>query len=184
MNITGIAHPPERIRERGYLPSSELIYLAKMALKEYGATSLITSLAQGWEQALAKAAVELEIPFSVAIPYPGRDAEWKRDACVFYLDLLARAAEVFRVSDSYSDTAVLEGHYWRVDQSNLVLALWDYDFYGDTFQAMDYALKSGKQVTNLWKDWQHLFSLRRIRPVVSVQQRKIGAQIFEGKALT
>jgi hypothetical protein len=140
---------------------------------------LITSLAQGWEQALAKAAIEMEIPYTVAIPFPGRDADWKREARLLYLDLLARASDVYRVCDEWFEGAVMEGHFWRVDRSELVLALWDYDFQGDTFQTVSYGLKTSRTVVNLWSDWSHLYSLRRARPAVSIQNKKIGAQVFE-----
>ena len=178
MIVTGIAHPPVRLHERSELPSSELVYLAKMALKTYGATHLITSLAQGWEQALTKAAIELQIPYTVAIPFPGRDADWKREARLLYLDLLARACDVYRVSEEWSENAVMEGHFWRVDRAELLLALWDFEFQGDTFQTMSYGLQNDLKVVNLWNDWSHLYNLRRVRPAVSIQNRKVGAQVF------
>lgn len=184
MIITGIAPSPRDLHDRNYLPSPELVYLAKLALKEYQATGLITSLALGWEQALTKAAIELEIPFTVAIPYPGRDAEWERDAHICYLDLMARSAEVYRVSECRSDTALLEGHYWRVYRADVVLALWEYDFQSEVFSVMNYATTSGKSVVNLWEDWQRLYKMRR--PVVNYapKKKKLGAQVFERKSAT
>lgn len=182
MKITGIAHAPERLHERSCLPSGELVYLAKMALKEYGATHVITSLALGWEQALAKAALEMEIPYTVALPYPGRDAEWDREARTLYLDLLARASGVVRVSDTFSDTAMQECHEWCAEEADLVVALWDYVFHGAVFAAMTYASQQGKPVVNLWQDWHHLYSLRRKNPVVMVareEKPKRGAQVFD-----
>jgi hypothetical protein len=86
---------------------------------------------------------------------------------------------VYRVCDEWREEAVMEGHFWRVDRSELVLALWDYDFQGDTFQTMGYGLKGGRTVVNLWNDWTHLYSLRRARPAVFIQNKKIGAQVFE-----
>jgi hypothetical protein len=181
MIATGIAHPPIRLHERSDIPSAELVYLATMALKTYGATHLITSLAQGWEQALTKAAIELKIPYTAAIPFPGRDAGWKREARLLYLDLLARAGDVYRICDEWSESAVMEGHFWRVDRAELLLGLWDFEFQGDTFQTMSYGLKSGVTVVNLWNDWSHLYNLRRTRPVVSIRNGKVGAQVFESQ---
>ena len=181
MIATGIAPAPERLYERSRLPSPELVYLAAAALKNYRVSHLVTSLAPGWEQALAKAAIELGIPFSIAIPYPGRDLEWEREPRVLYLDLLARAADVIRVCDEYSEAGIMKGHVWRIDRSRLVLALWEFDFQGEIFLALQYALRVGREVANLWNDWQHLYSLRRSRPQVSIQRRNIGAQVFEGK---
>lgn len=180
MIVTGIAPPPQHLHDRSYLPSSELVYLAIKALGDYQATHLITSLALGWEQALAKAAIELEIPYTVAIPYPGRDADWKRDARVLYLDLLARSAEVYQVSDVCSDTALLEGHCWRVDRAGLLLSLWEYEFQGDVYAVMNYAMQIERTVVNLWEDWYRLYHLRR-RTRSFTPLKKVGARVFERK---
>jgi hypothetical protein len=182
MIITGIAHPPVRLHERSNLPSTELVYLAMRALREYGATQLLTSLAWGWEQALASAAIEMEIPFTVAIPYPGREVEWQREPRIRYYDLLARASEVYRVNDCYSDTSIMEGHQWRVQRAGLVLALWDYEFAGDTFSTIKYALQAGKKVVNLWQDWEALTNLRRPVFSFSLQRSRTGAQVFNRKS--
>ncbi|MGE5223127.1 MAG: hypothetical protein ACM3PY_11870 [Omnitrophica WOR_2 bacterium] len=168
MIVTGIAHDPTRLNERGYLPSTELVYLASKALRAYQVKKLITSLNPGWDQALAKAAQELKIPYVVAIPYPGRDGGLKRDAQVLYYDLLARSDEVFRISEEYCDSAMLDCHCWRVDESDLVMALWDYEFEGETFDVIDYALKHGKEVANLWKDWSNLYTLRNNPDTIKV----------------
>jgi hypothetical protein len=180
MIITGIASSPQFLFERSNLASPELVYLAKRALAEYGATRLITSLSPGWEQALAKAAIELEIPYTVAIPYPGRDLEWKRELRIHYLDLLARASEVYQVAEFCNETALIESHLWRMERSDLMLALWDYEFEGEVFSIMSFALKNGKQVANLWEDWKHLYSLRRPQ-VTFVAQKRVGAQVYQRK---
>lgn len=178
MIMTGIAHTPTRLHERTYLPSNELVYLASKALREYNATSLITSLSLGWDQALAKAALELKIPFSVAIPYPGRDQVLKRDAQVLYYDLLAHATDVTQISDAYCDSAMLDAHLWRVEAADFVLALWDYEFTGDCFRVIDYALKCQKPVANLWEDWHALYALRKSSPEYEQERRHRGAQVF------
>jgi len=181
VKITGIAHPPEWLHERSNTASPELVFLAKKALKEYCATHLITSLAFGWEQALAKAANELKIPFTVALPFPGRDLEWNKEDRGVYYEMLAKAAEVYQVSDCYSENAILESHFWRVDRADIILALWDYEFRGNTFNTIDYGLKLGKEVVNLWKDWYSLYHLRKMYPSSYTRPNKRGAQIFEGK---
>lgn len=178
MIITGIAHPPERLRERSCLPSNELVYLANKALKDYRATRLITSLEPGWEQALAKAALELNIPYVVAFPHPGRDAEWKQETRIVYYDLLSRSEEVYQVCDFSCENALQECHYWQADHSDIVLALWDYDFGDETFNVIDYALNKGLEVDNLWQDWISVSSLRKLSPAAYTEAKKKGAQVF------
>jgi uncharacterized phage-like protein YoqJ len=155
----------------------DLVYLAVRALNRYGATEVITSLALGWEQALAKAAIELGIPYTVAIPFRGRNYDWNCDVNRLYHELLESAERIHCISDVYSDHVMIEDHLWRVGRSDAVLALWDYEFQGETFSVIDYALKSRKLVINLWKDWESLFRLRRHRSS-PVQQSRNGARIF------
>ena len=180
MIITGIAHPPARLYERQILPSLELVYLAVRALNRYRATEVITSLALGWEQALAKAAVELDIPYTVAVPFRGRNYDWNCDVDRLYHELLANAERVYCISDVYSDHAMMEDHLWRVDRSDAILTLWDYEFQGETFRVIDYALKTRKSVINLWKDWESLFRLRKYRPSTASESRN-GARIFDNR---
>jgi uncharacterized phage-like protein YoqJ len=176
--ITGIAHSPQRLLERSLLPSNELVYLASKALKVYDATRLITSLELGWEQALAKAAVELKIPFVVAFPFPGRDSTWDREIRILYYELLSRADEVYQVNDTFSETSLYECRCWQTDQADLVLALWDYEFDNDTvFDAIHYALDKDVKVTNLWQDWFMLNHLRKKNQPEIVSRHK-GAQVY------
>ena len=178
MIITGVSHKPERLFERSSLPSNELVYLASKALKSYKATRLITSLEPGWEQALAKAAIELKIPYVIALPYPGRNSEWSREARVAYYELLSRAEEVYQINDSCSETALFECHTWQVDRADVVLALWDYEFEGDTFAVIDYALQQDVEVGNLWQDWSSLYKLRKQNTRNMVESSRKGAQVF------
>lgn len=181
MIVTGIANRPNLLHERKNLPSSELVLLAHNGLIKYEATHLITSLSPGWEQALAKAANELEIPYTVAIPYPGRDQEWKGEARIHYYDLLTRAYEVFQISEVYTEDAMLESHFWMADRSDLILTLWSYEFYGDTFKVVDYGIKKGITVTNLWHDWESLYTLKRESRILVGPVNRVGAQVFETK---
>jgi hypothetical protein len=181
MIITGISNRPHLIHERSDLPSSELVLLAHYGLKEYQATHLVTTLSPGWEQALAKAARELDIPYTVAIPYPGRDQAWKGESRIRYYELMARASEVYQVSDVESETASLDCHIWMADRSDHILALWNYEFFGDIFQLIDYGIKKGIKVTNLWQDWESLYTLKRMSRVKSRPATRSGAQVYETK---
>ncbi len=184
MIITGIAHAPVRLLERTSLPSAELIHLARLALQTYGATRLITSLAPGWEQALAHAAFESGIPYTVAVPFPGRDHEWKKEERVHYYKFIARADRVHRISDRYHVLASLDAHLWQVDRADTLIALWDYDFRGETYDTMQYATQSEKQVVNLWEDWSLLREIRKTLRVrtLPVPTPKVGARVYERKA--
>lgn len=181
MIVKGIAPMPQAIHDRADLPSVELVYLAKKALEAYRVTRLITSLEPGWEQALAKAAIEMEIPFTVILPYPARDTEWRRDVRIAYLDLLSKAEDVQRLADNRHAIALLNCHRAQIDRAECVLALWEYDFKDETFQLLQYGLKRGITVVNLWEDWTHLYKLRRQRAAAPKAPRRTGAQVFDRK---
>ncbi len=178
MFVTGIAPSPKRLHERSDLPSGELVFLAKRALKFYRATHLLTSLNPGWEQALAKAAVELDLPIIVAVPYRGQGEGWSREARRTYEDLLSRAREVYNLKGEYSEDAGLDAHLWQMEKADTVLALWDYEFGGETFAVMKDALDCGKNVVNLWQDWEHLDKMRRRAPSNVTASRQSGARIY------
>jgi hypothetical protein len=180
MIVTGIAHPPSRLHEKKQQPSLELDLLAVRALQAYPATRLVTTLAPGWEQALAKAALELEIPFAVTIPFPKPGLTWQLEARKLYQKLLAQAGEARTVIQRSSPPVLPGDHAWRIDQADLILALWDYEFQGEAFAAIDYALKAGKKVVNLWQDWEAMLSLRKVYGLAYAPRRN-GAQVYESR---
>jgi hypothetical protein len=175
--ITGIAPPPASLYGKSRLASNELVYLASKALKTYEASRVVTSLDPGWDQALAKAALELKLPYTVALPYAGRDSEMKRGTRISYYELLSRADEVFLISNGECPTAVFDCRCWQLDQSDIGLVLWDYEFYGEIFEAVRYGIEKGKTINNLWEDWCNLSNLRKIK-TFSYQDHKTGAQVF------
>jgi hypothetical protein len=175
--ITGIAPEPVRLFGKSHLASNELVYLASKALKTYLASRIITSLDPGWDQALAKAALELNLPYTVALPYSGRDNEMKRSLRINYYELLSRADEVYLVSDTDCPTALFDCRCWQLDQADMGLVLWDYDFESDIFEAIQYGLEKGKAINNLWQDWCNLSNLRKVK-TISYQDHKTGAQVF------
>jgi hypothetical protein len=172
MIITGFAHSPSRLREKKEIPSLELTFLAVRALQEYQATLLVTTLAPGWEQALAKAALELEIPYTVEVPSPRMNHFWHPDSEKLYKELLADAKETRLPAEPAGDP------YARIAQADLILALWDYEFQGEIYRMVNCALRMGKKVTNLWQDWEILLGLKKISGVL-YNLPKQGAQIFE-----
>jgi hypothetical protein len=178
MIITGIAHPPARLHERTRFPSLELVHFALLALQQYQGTRVITSLEPGWEQALAKAAIELELPYSVFGSLAERPPQLDKNSPPLLEELLAKADERIVLAEVDGSPRYTYWQNWRADQADLILALWDYDFQGETYQLIEYALKRGKPVANLWRDWDILVHVRRNRPLWYAPGRR-GAQVFE-----
>jgi uncharacterized phage-like protein YoqJ len=175
--ITGIALPPRRLYGNSRLAANELVYLASKALKKYQGTRVISPLEPGWDQALAKAALELKLPYTVALPYKGRDNGMTTGARINYYELLSRADEVYIISENESSSTLYDCRCWQLDQSDMGLVLWDYNFYDDVFLSIKYGLDHRKTINNLWQDWQVLSGLRQTNKQ-SYQPQKTGAQVF------
>lgn len=121
--------------------------------------TLISGMALGWDQAVAGAAVTLDIPFVAAIPFEGQESRWPAEAQARYRRLLGLAAEVVNVDleratqDWRSATQLLQDrNRWMVDRAGKMLALWDGTM-GGTHNCLVYAKKKGVEVANLWLDW-------------------------------
>lgn len=185
MKITGIAQPTQPWYDRTSLPAGDMVFLAMRALRFYQATQVVTGLKPGWDQSLVKAAIELDLPFTVVLPYPGYELAWNRSVRIAASDLLVRARRVEYITGCSENDAAAgawkEAHYRRVDQADLLMALWDFRFAGETYQVMNYALQTGKEVVNLWQDWDRLARLKR-RPANQLQGKcTTGAQVYDNK---
>ncbi len=117
---------------------------------------IITGGAQGWDTALALAAINLKIPFVLAIPFAGQEAKWPEDSKIIYRKLLANAESSVVISDSgYAKYAFLKRDEYMVDNCTEVLSLWDGSQKGGTWHTVNYANKLGKLVRNFWLEWSN-----------------------------
>jgi hypothetical protein len=182
LKISGIAPGLSHLYDRCCPPADELVYLATQALQIYLPTMILTSLYSGWDQALAKAALNLNIPIHVVLPYRKRELFIRINFPEIYRDLLPKAKYIECLSETYYLDLDMECHIWRADRADLVLALWDYEFCGDTFQVIDHALKAGKKVVNLWEDWSRLYNLRKELAAISRSGQTSITKIFHEKS--
>lgn len=155
--VTG--HRPSKVG--GYSDESDDKLLA-FAVRTLGALpeyprrpfSVITGMAQGWDQAIARAAVALHIPFDAAVPFPNQDALWPFKARERYRDLIKKAREVHMVSQgSFTAEKMDRRNRFMVDRCNKLLALWDGSS-GGTHNCIKYAERQGVEVVNLWPQWE------------------------------
>jgi hypothetical protein len=68
------------------------------ALEKFKPALVITGMAIGWDQAIAEAAVRLEIPFIATALLLGQEAIWGKIEQRVYNDLLAEALRVEVIS--------------------------------------------------------------------------------------
>lgn len=154
MIICGTGHRPNKLG--GYSPEvfDKLKTLAHMYLCV--ATDLegvISGGALGWDQALAAAALDLNIPTTLALPFLGFENRWPRDSQFQLEGLMYRAAHVqYICAEGYAGWKMQKRNEWMVDNSDKVLALWDGST-GGTGNCVAYANKVNKPIINLWSEW-------------------------------
>jgi uncharacterized phage-like protein YoqJ len=119
-----------------------------------GVTAVISGMAIGWDMALAEAALEAGLPLIAAVPFQGQESRWPPDVRARYKGLLEAAARVEVVCEGgYAAWKMQQRNIWMVDHGDRVLALWD-GTSGGTANCVRYAVKEGRSVVNLWREWR------------------------------
>lgn len=133
-----------------------LTLFAQSHLIDIKPDTVITGMAQGWDQAVAKACVDLSIPFWAYVPFDGQESSWPYQAKDRYLALLGQADKVRIVSPNvpYSPRLMQIRNEAIVDDSDTLLALFDGVESGGTFNCVRYARETNTHVKNVWKEWE------------------------------
>jgi uncharacterized phage-like protein YoqJ len=116
----------------------------------------ILGMAQGVDQYFADVCISLEIPWTAAIPFPGQESVWKYSARKKYNQLLERATRTIYVSEekpTHKWDAVKMLHArnkWMVDNSNSLIAVYNGDQKGGTYNCVSYAQEVYQEQRYLW----------------------------------
>lgn len=115
--------------------------------------TVISGMALGWDQAVARAASVLGIPWIAAVPFIGQEGGWPGSSRRQYHHLIGKASRIQVVCPGgYSPAKMHKRNAWMVDNSDLLVALWD-GSQGGTANCVNYALANRRQVVNLWDRW-------------------------------
>lgn len=151
MVICGTGHRPDKLGGYGKEVFDKLVSLAHDYLSEQSVDTIISGGALGWDQALAKAAIDLGIPLTMALPFCGFDSRWPKESQQALFSLCTKAKDVVYVCDSgYAPWKMQKRNEWMVDHADRVLALWN-GTPGGTANCVRYAEKVGKPIVNLWE---------------------------------
>lgn len=159
--IAGTGHRPPRLglsysrSDFNKLTDFALRYLRSRDDCAFTTLSVVSGMALGWDQALALAAIRLELSLTAAIPFDGQHLRWPKEAQNLYKLILRQASHVHCVGSS--DRAVASFHArdrWMIGNSDETLALYDGKSYGGTHKTIQYAEKQNKPITNIWSAWQ------------------------------
>jgi uncharacterized phage-like protein YoqJ len=173
MYVAATGHRPQKLTEHcRWTPYSEqtreaLVGLARQWLQHNKPEVVISGMALGWDQAVARAAVIERIPFVAALPFKGQHMRWPIREQAQYEELLQASSEIHFIcelevlSDSAVAVAMQKRNEWMVDHCDHVLALWSGSF-GGTANCIRYAGKKHIEVINLWSSWRALTELDQI----------------------
>lgn len=154
MIVAGTGHRPNKLGGYSDQIYQKLVRFAREHLQEHSPSSVISGMALGWDMALAEAAIDLEIPLTAAIPCNGHGSNWPLATQNKYNGILEFAAEVKIVSPGpYENWKMMERNRWMVNNSDLLLALWD-GSHGGTQNCLTYASMKNRKSINLWDKWQ------------------------------
>lgn len=153
MIVAGTGHRPSKLGGHDVATSKRLVDLAGNFLRMEKPDKVISGMALGWDQALAWAAFDLDIPFIAAVPFDGQESRWSSVDQQWFVDLLKLAEEVVHTSEpGYAVWKMQHRNKWMVDNADHVVALWDGSA-GGTANCIKYAERVGKPITNLWSEY-------------------------------
>jgi len=108
---------------------------------------IITGMAIGADQLMAKIAIELEIPFTAAVPFKGQESRWPSFVQDEYRDLLQQADSVVIVSEGiYSAEKMQIRNEWIVNHSDVMIAVFNEIPKGGTYNCICYAEEKKKPI--------------------------------------
>jgi uncharacterized phage-like protein YoqJ len=147
----GTGHRPSKLGGYGQEVFKGLVGLALSAIHSRGYTRIISGMALGWDQALAAAAIQLKIPFIAAVPCHNYHVKWPNSSVSQYQSLLKQCSEVVIVTHApYQPHYLQLRNQWMVDRADEILALFDGEKQGGTWNCIRYAMEKGKPIHNLW----------------------------------
>jgi uncharacterized phage-like protein YoqJ len=115
---------------------------------------VISGGALGFDILLARAAVMLQIPVTLAIPHEGQDAKWNDEGKRIYAKMLAHPLVTPKIIcpgpiKSYAAACIVRDH-WMVDNAHQGVCLWDREAVDSgTGYTVKYARGKGVEVHEL-----------------------------------
>lgn len=150
-------HRPNKLK--GYSPNDnkELLWNINTTIKEcinIGYNTFISGMALGvdiWSaQIVLKLKESYDIQLVCAVPCKNQSSYWSSGDKQIYQDILNKADEVIYISEEYTSRCMKDRNKYMVDNSDLVIAVWDGLKGSGTSQCVHYAKFNEKEVINLW----------------------------------
>ncbi len=155
MIIAGTGHRPNKLGGYDQQSFNKLVKLAEYFFSSIpNSTTIITGMALGWDQALAQACINRNIPFIAAIPCKNQWSMWNKQAIEYYQKLLSnKLCTIHNVSNlNYTYDCMQKRNQWMVDKCDQLVAIWDGSS-GGTANCINYAKSQDKPYLNLYGIW-------------------------------
>lgn len=140
MIIACTGHRPERL-SKFIQNENKFRQEIRNLLETYHCTILYSGMAQGVDQIFAQEAQRLDIPVICCFPY--RRNNFHPDE----LSIMDKAADVRYISEQYSKSCFAKRDIYMVDHCTRLLAVWDGIKSGGTWLTIDYAMRTGKDIS-------------------------------------
>lgn len=159
MILAGTGHRPAKLGGYGEHIKKRLIQVAESNVRKLKPDLIISGMAQGWDMALAHAAIACKIPFLAYVPFKDQEYLWPVRSQLEYKDLLTKAKNVVEVCEpGYAPWKMQKRNEAMVNACDEVLALWDGSS-GGTGNCIRYAKSKGKLIHNAWSVWINQYEL-------------------------
>jgi len=149
LTVAFTGHRPDKLGGYGRVnPMRDNIVRAILAkLRGLRPTHAISGMSLGVDQWAASACFYLGIPFTAAVPFAGQESLWDVSSQIIYHGILSKAAEVEIINTSQVDVSVAlqRRNEWMVDNSDLLIAVWN-GSPGGTANTVKYAKLMDKPV--------------------------------------
>lgn len=150
MTVSGTGHRPDKLGGYSKPAFEGLVDLASWWLQRNPVDHVISGMALGWDQALAVAAIRLDIPVCAYVPFEGQESRWPESSQTYYRKILRKCHHISIICEGgYSREAMQIRNERMVDDSDVVLALWDGSS-GGTGNCIRYATRTKAEIVNLW----------------------------------
>jgi uncharacterized phage-like protein YoqJ len=121
-----------------------------------GHKDFISGMAVGIDTIFAQAVLivrdvdHLHIRLIAAVPFAGQESRWPENSKILYRTILDMADQVQIVSPgAYSPAKMQIRNVWMVDNSHHVMAGWNGQQSGGTWNCLQYATQMGRTITQL-----------------------------------
>jgi len=157
VTLSGTGHRPTKLGGYTQQAFNKLVDVITSYLDSNPPDLVISGMALGFDQALCRAAINVNIPIWAAIPFVGQESPWPTQSRVIYKALLERCEKQIVVcKGGYAAYKLQRRNEWMVDQltkpDDILLTIYD-GTEGGTRNCIEYAKTKGVNIINLYDIW-------------------------------